>query len=176
MNDADIERFWSKVDKTDGCWGWAGGKNAQGYGQFYFRDSWVLAHRASWMIANGPIPKGMFVCHHCDNPQCVRPDHLFAGTNLDNVRDSVRKGRHIFAGRHGSRGESNNAARLTEQIVREIRAAHAGGETQDSICRRLGILPGHMSKIINGSLWRHVKVEPDSAQRPPAESQTKEEA
>lgn len=84
------DRFWAKVEKTEGCWEWTGSKSRKGYGQF----NEGRAHRVSWEMHNGPIPEGMFVCHHCDNPPCVRPDHLFIGDNAANMRDAFAKGRH----------------------------------------------------------------------------------
>jgi hypothetical protein len=91
------ERFWSKVDRTGDCWLWVAHRNAQGYGQFAtggHHGAQVSAHRFAWELTNGPVPDGMFVLHHCDNPPCVRPDHLFLGTQRDNVLDAWSKGRH----------------------------------------------------------------------------------
>jgi len=85
--------FWSKVQKSDGCWTWAGATWGRGYGAFKHEGRQVYAHRFAWEMAKGPIPAGLFVCHHCDNPLCVRPDHLFLGTHTDNMRDASRKGR-----------------------------------------------------------------------------------
>ena len=87
-------RFWKKVNKKAGnsCWEWTACK-AGGYGQIYVRGKLVYAHRLSWVWANGKIPKGLFVLHKCDNRVCVNPDHLFLGTNKDNMQDCVRKGR-----------------------------------------------------------------------------------
>lgn len=90
------ERFWEKVDKTGDCWEWTGFKNRQGYGQFQVSTkNGQPAHRVSFELANGKIPDGMHVCHKCDNPPCVRPDHLFLGTPSDNMKDMVKKGRNI---------------------------------------------------------------------------------
>src|ERR1035437_4371398 len=91
------ERFWPKVKKSflkDGCWPWQAGCDSKGYGSFSLIGRTIVgAHVASWIIYFGPIPKGMCVLHKCDNPPCVRPDHLFLGTKGDNIRDMDDKGR-----------------------------------------------------------------------------------
>ena len=87
-------RFWRYVEKTESCWNWVGkGFYPGNYGSFYFKGKTRRAHRVSWILHNGEIPKGMCVCHHCDNPKCVRPDHLFLGTYKDNIWDAIKKGR-----------------------------------------------------------------------------------
>ena len=100
-----VTRFWSYVNRTPGCWEWTGAlskrkrgdRRQRGAGYGHFMVTWktiTMAHRYSWELAHGPIPPGLFVCHRCDNPKCVRPDHLFLGTALDNTRDMIAKGRH----------------------------------------------------------------------------------
>lgn len=111
------KRFWSKVKKGAGCWEWTGSVNGGGYGLIFVRASENarrVAHGLAWEITNGPVPEGMFVLHKCDNPPCVRPDHLFLGTHQDNMNDAASKGR-----------MSNN--KLTDDDVRRIREAHQYG-------------------------------------------------
>lgn len=96
---APVDRFWARVDKSGECWVWTGAALPAGYGRWKGAHRLVYAHRFSWELANGPIPDGMLVCHRCDNPPCVRPDHLFLGTPTDNIRDMNAKGR----GRAGDR-------------------------------------------------------------------------
>lgn len=101
MDAAEIEiakeRLLSKVEKTDSCWLWTACKNKKGYGQIVLRKKHWLAHRLSYTVFKGGIPDGMFVCHSCDNPSCLNPDHLWVGSSLDNQRDSHSKGRTSYA-------------------------------------------------------------------------------
>lgn len=92
--EANKTRFWAAITKIqDGCWLWQGPMARKGYGRFYFTKGKVLAHRAAWELTFGIIPEGLHVCHHCDTPLCVRPDHLFLGTRSDNMTDAYKKGR-----------------------------------------------------------------------------------
>ncbi len=141
--------FWDSVNKTDGCWEWARG-TATGYGCFTYKRQRILTHRYSWEIHNGPVPAGLFVCHHCDNRLCVRPDHLFVGTDADNVQDMVDKGR-------SCKGEKNPKAKLTEGEVIYIRKTHAKGQcTYASLAVRFGVSSVLIAKIVKRHLWRHI--------------------
>lgn len=110
------------------------------------------AHRMAWVKAYGPIPDGMFVCHRCDNPPCVNPDHLFLGTPGDNSRDRDRKGRHVAL-----RGESNGSSKLNDDAVRAIRARYAaGGVSQRALADEFGVDRVAVGFVVNGKTWRHV--------------------
>ncbi len=94
MNKTIEERFWSKVDFSGNCWIWKAGKTKDGYGRFGVScDNKKLAHRFAWELINGPISEDILILHHCDNPPCCNPAHLFTGTYLDNRLDCVNKER-----------------------------------------------------------------------------------
>lgn len=140
-------RFWRFVHKTDTCWVWTGGKHRFGYGKIDGLD----AHRVSWEIHNGPVPSGMYVCHHCDNPACIRPDHLFLGTQTDNMRDMSRKGR-------GARGETTPGAKMTAEKVRQLRERYAQGDiSMKAVGEMFGIKPHAVWAIIHRKTWQHVE-------------------
>lgn len=87
------DRFWAKVDRSGECWTWTASAHSFGYGRFGIGRRVFTAHRVAWELVNGPVPGGLHVCHRCDNPPCVRPDHLFLGTAKENLRDMIAKGR-----------------------------------------------------------------------------------
>jgi hypothetical protein len=105
FDSSDLRRFIAKVEAGDGCWLWTSQRTPEGYGQFHFgrrgTPPWY-AHRLAWELSNGPIPDGLSVLHHCDTPSCVNPQHLFLGTQTDNMQDASRKGR--LNGRYGLAG------------------------------------------------------------------------
>lgn len=147
-----IIRFWSKVKVGDGCWEWSGGKTHNGYGRFSLSPTREMrAHRFSWEITHGNIEDGLVVCHTCDNPPCVRPDHLFVGTIKDNCEDRDKKGR--GADRTGSK---HHMAKLSDRDIFEIRAMRNSGVPQSSIAKRFGIRQQHVSRISRGENWGHL--------------------
>jgi hypothetical protein len=149
------ERFWSKVQKTETCWLWTAYYDrikCGGYGRINFNGKpGVLAHRAAWMLTNGPIPAGLCVLHRCDTPRCVRPDHLFLGTNADNMADRDAKGR-----RHAPRGEASGSAKITEAQVRFIRAELAKGRGCPTLAAQFGLDRTTIWQIGKKKLWAHV--------------------
>lgn len=149
--EAPEQRFWSLADKSGDCWEWKGTKKGNGYGQFFFDGHRWIAHRAAWTFAFGEIPKGLAVCHRCDNPRCVRPDHLFLGTWAENNQDRHRKGRSGAA-----KGEQNGKARLTEDSVRQIRHLHTQGFGYRAIARRFSMSRSAIAHIVQGRSWSHV--------------------
>jgi hypothetical protein len=158
-------RFWNKVQKSDGCWTWTGSLTVSGYGRLKFRGAYSQAHRVSWTMEYGPIPKGLLVCHRCDNPPCCRPDHLFLGTKSDNAKDMVSKGRYMTATNNPAtrapdrvpRGSRNSLARLTEDDVRRIRALPETYHCHARIGREFGVSPSTIIRIFRRESWKHVE-------------------
>lgn len=144
------DRFWPRVGNplTDGCWEWVGQTNRNGYGVLWVLEEGKqrLAHRISWTINVGPIPNGICVLHRCDNPRCVNPEHLFLGTQTDNLDDCTSKGRRPA-------GERNGASKLTLSQVKEIRALRES-ETQDSIALRYGVSRRAIGFVLSNATWR----------------------
>lgn len=156
------DRFWEKVEKSDGCWLWTAHVNNMGYGEFHLKseNSTVeYAHRVSWVLHHGDIPADLEILHHCDTPHCVRPDHLFIGTQQDNMRDMVSKGRQ---GDTGSTGEDHGMAKLTEDDVKEIRRRYIGGVNQFNpsnrreLAKEFGSAPAHVWQIYARKVWTHI--------------------
>lgn len=134
-----MERFWSKVKKTDSCWLWTA-KTDGGYGRFWYEGRLVGAHRFSWLLANDEMPS-LHVLHKCDNPLCVNPDHLFLGTDKDNHLDRDIKGK-------------NGRAILTQDQVKDIINSQ---EKQNKLAERYGVHESQISRIKRNKAWRHVQ-------------------
>jgi hypothetical protein len=152
MNEKEARRFWAKVDKGDGCWNWTSDKCA-GYGKFWFRGGCRLAHRVLWVSLNGPIAEGLCLRHKCDNPACVRPDHLEVGTHGDNFMDSYSRGRRHYQRGTVPRGEAHWLAKLTEETVQEIRRGAAAGLSARQMAEPLGLSPTHVRRVIRRKAW-----------------------
>ena len=156
LSDASDEfrrRFWSKVDRTGECWLWTAHRKRTGYGQFTVRKgSFFTAHAVSYALESGPILPGSHVCHRCDNPPCVRPDHLFLGTARDNALDMFNKGRQ--GTRHPGVERAN--AVLNDDAVRYIReVAPRYGYLRD-LSNKYGVSKKTIQKVRSHETWRHV--------------------
>jgi HNH endonuclease len=184
--DTVVQRFWSCVDKTDTCWLWTGTtRDTFGYGALSVNSAFIMAHRLSYELHVGPIPNGLFVLHRCDVPPCVRPDHLFLGTQLDNIRDMIQKNRQHYAqgdnngartrpdrlargSRHGTHthpesvphGSQHSQAKLTEESVHIIFQRFQDGQGKRGIkaqlAREFGVDPRIIGDILQGKRWKHV--------------------
>jgi hypothetical protein len=135
-SEKDLARFWAKVEKSDGCWEWTSAKSRAGYGVFRLGGKTVYAHRLSMFIAGTPIPNGLHGCHHCDNRSCVRPDHIFSGTDRDNHNDMVAKGRGALP--PVNHGERHPQCRYSDDFVRKA-IAMAKASTIRGAARALGL-------------------------------------
>jgi len=137
------DRLWSRVERGPGCWVWTGCRSKWGYGQIGSKGRMARTHRVSWELTrNRPVPEGLHVLHRCDNPPCVRPSHLYVGTDLDNARDRVARGR--------------SWTKLTKADVVEIRERAASGEFQTSLALEFGVTQPVISHIVHRKNWKHV--------------------
>lgn len=158
-------QFWERVNKLgpmhqtlrSRCWEWTGSKlkcKSGGYGRLLIAKKSQLAHRYSYSINVGPIPEGINVCHHCDNPSCVRPSHLFLGTNADNAADRDAKGRQVVR-----RGEEFTHSKLTDESVRFIRENYTPGHPvfgSRAMARKFGVSSTVVKWVRQNKIWKHV--------------------
>lgn len=148
------KRFWSKVDirEKDDCWEWLASKNPDGYGRFWINNRLEQAHRVSWSFFKGDIPEGMKLLHHCDNPGCCNPSHLFIGTQQDNADDREAKGRG-----NQSIGEKNGNSKLIAKDVLKIRAIYSDGlASQRKLAEMFSISKSMIGYILSRSNWKHI--------------------
>lgn len=146
------ERFWSKVSKTPGCWLWRGAVRGRGYGAFTMNDRQMQAHHAAMILSGVDIPPGLIVMHRCDEPLCVRPDHLAIGTYQDNSDDMKRKGRYWSERCIATRPLCVHA-KLSESEVLEISRS---SERRVLLAKRYGVSLSQIYRVQNGERWPHV--------------------
>jgi len=141
--------FWSKVRRSgkNNCWLWTGAKNKKGYGCLYIRGTQVGAHRVAWTV-----PKGLYVLHRCDTPGCVNPKHLYAGTQSQNIKDAVRRGRFSV---NVPRGDNHNSAKLNEKLVVKI---YHDPRPNKVIAAQYGVRPLAIWSVKARRTWRYVNV------------------
>jgi hypothetical protein len=143
------QRFWSKVQKTRGCWLWSGSKCEKGYGRFAINRKPNLSHRVSWELSFGKIRDGLFVLHRCDNPSCVRPNHLFLGTQKDNMAD-------MHAKKRAPVGEKHYHAKLRADQVLAIRKMHADGISYDKAAKLFNVHRITIAEVVRRETWKHI--------------------
>ena len=169
----DILRFWEKVRVRgpDECWPWTAKRDRKGYGRFALGRTNFPAARVAWTIAHGLIPGDLCACHHCDNPTCQNPAHLFLGSYVDNIHDAVlknrmacgeRNGRHTHPertarGERAARGARNGNAKLTAERIQDIRRRFQGGAvSMRALAREYSVTTTHISGIIHRKVWAHL--------------------
>lgn len=160
-NPLDPARFWARVchRKKSACWEWPDSRTKAGYGRLWIYPRLNYAHRVAWTLTNGAIPMGLHVCHHCDNPSCVNPAHLFLGTQADNAADMVAKGR---SRNNPHRGVKHKLAKLTDDDVREIRRLYRPSPRQPSpfggpaLAQKYGVAPSLIHRIVKRQSWPHL--------------------
>lgn len=153
------DRLWDRVAKGDGCWIWTGSIGTGGYGTIGGEHAGRIlrTHRVAWELTNGPIPAGLKVLHRCDNPPCVRLDHLFLGTQIDNIADMDAKGRRRTLPRYGT---AHIGAKLREQDIPSIRTIRENGLSQQAIAARFGVSRRLIRRVLDGIVWKHVPSQP----------------
>ncbi len=153
MRKTVLERFEDKYcpEPNSGCWLWMPVSTNDGYGTFWYQQKNYAAHRASWMIRHSQaVPEGMYVLHRCDTPSCVNPDHMFLGTQCDNIHDMIKKSRANYS---GVTGERSHAAKLTRYQVMEI--FNAPGPYSEIACK-YGVSISHVGNIKTKNKWKHI--------------------
>ena len=151
------KHMMSNIILKNNCFEWQKSRDQNGYGETSFKHVTLSAHRVTFLLFKGPIPLNHEVCHTCDNPPCINPDHLFSGTDLENVRDKVNKGRHIF-------GEKVKVSKLTNEQVLEIkmvyknRTSHRWGAKK--LSKKFGVSDTAICYVAHNRNWAHIKVKP----------------
>lgn len=155
----DERRFWSKVERGDGCWLWTGGVDKNGYGVMQVQGKVQRATRLSWYFAHGEFPPAhLYACHSCDTPPCVNPAHLWLGTNDENMADCTAKGRRPSGDRNGThttpesvrRGDAHGSVKITFEQVQQLRAEYERGVPSSQLARRYGLSHGYVNRLVRG--------------------------
>ncbi len=174
------DRFFEKVEKTETCWNWTGATDGR-YGQIFHNGKSAKAHRVSYQLAYGEIGAGLKVCHKCDNPGCVNPEHLFLGSQSDNLKDCVQKRRNgtvtkpwrIAKGDRSAarlhpetikRGEDHKKAKLTTDIVIYLRE-HKGEKSSRKFANQFGVSYSLINQVLSGKTWRHIRAKADELEQ-----------
>lgn len=154
--------LWPRVKKSDGCWFWLGSRDQKGYGKVQFQGQKSVVHRVVYELLVGPVPDGFQVCHHCDNPPCCNPAHLFVGTNQDNVRDSFNKGRregydlaHYLQCNPQKRQVRRKKLTAAQVAIIRSRAASLN-ICQAELARAFGVTPNTIMRAVHGKTWRNL--------------------
>lgn len=151
-----MQRFWDKVNKNteNGCWEWTASlTKIGGYGRFKHNRKIIRAHRLSYELNYGKFDETLFVCHKCDNPKCVNPDHLFLGTSQDNMDDMIKKGRNSNG---NPIGENNGNSRLSENNILNIKKLIKKGLSNKKIADMYNVSDSMISRIKLGKNWSHI--------------------
>lgn len=140
---SDKCRFMAYIEKKDSCWIWTGTKNRRGYGKFCLGEKkWAVASRVSYELFKGSIEGKLFVCHSCDVPSCVNPDHLWVGSHIENMSDMIDKARH--------------SSKLHFKQVLQLRSLWEKGWSNQNLCNKFQITSGTVSSIVNRRIWKHI--------------------
>lgn len=143
------ESLWQRLTPNGECREWSGYRLPGGYGRTTWHGIHVYSHRLAWELSSGPIPDDLWVLHHCDNPPCCRPEHLYLGTPADNAHDREIRQR-------GSRGEHQPKSLLTERDIPTIFAMAGSGKTQREIGATFHVSQGAIWKVLTRQTWRHI--------------------
>lgn len=145
-----LQRFWKKIEKSEGCWKWKACIHSNGYGGFTILRKEMPPHRLSWILHKGSIPKDHWVLHKCDNRTCSNPEHLFLGDVRDNVSDSIAKGRH-------TKGIVQGLHKVTEEQVKEIRKKYMPySYSMYTLAKEYGISVSEIHTIVHRKTWKHI--------------------